>query len=56
MAADLELVAVVSEVTTVFIFRAQYFKEGFVVIHPNTQIPWNDTLFRVPAPYDDFEF
>jgi hypothetical protein len=56
VAADLRLVAAVSEGATIFIFRAKYFKEGFVIIHPNTQIPWNGTLFRVPAAYWDVEF
>jgi hypothetical protein len=56
VAADLGLIAAVSEDTIAFIFRAKYFKEGFVIIHPNTQISWNGTLFRVPAPYCDVEF
>jgi len=56
VAAYLGLVAAVSEDTTAFVFRAKYFWEEFVIIHPNTQIPWNGTLFRVPAPYCDVEF
>jgi len=56
VAADLGLIDAVSEETAVFIFRALYFKEGFIIIHSNTQIPWNGTLFRVPAPHRDGEF
>jgi len=56
VAAGLGFVSAVSENTTAVIFRAKYFREEFVIIHPYTQIPWNGTLFRVPAPYCDAEF
>jgi hypothetical protein len=56
VAADLGFVAAVSENNTAVIFRVNYFREEFVIIHPNTQIPWNGTLFSVPAPYCDVEF
>ena len=56
MAADLGLVTVVSEDTASLIFRAKYFKEGFFIIRPNTQILWNGTLFKVPVPYCSVEF
>jgi hypothetical protein len=35
------------------IFKAKYYKEGFVIIHPNTQMPWKGTSVTVPAPYCD---